>query len=428
MALVLVPALAGCGSGGRASRGGPPADAGRPASPAPTPTGKSGAPAAGVAADGAVGRPAYSGPVAAPAGEAFYRPPAPLPAGRPGDVLWWRPVPAAGPFAAAGARVLQVLYLSSGALGAPRAVSGTVLVPARPAGDAPILGYAPGTQGLGDDCAASKGLAVGVNLAVGALTEALNRGWIVAVPDYEGLGTPGEHTYVVGPAEGHALLDIVRATPRVAGLTGAAHRRVGLAGYSQGGGAAVWAAQLVPGYAPELDLRGVAAGGVPADLGAVGRALDGKGAAGLSLAAAAGLDAAYPDLRLDSLLTTPGRAVFAVLRTACSLALVAGYAGVRFADLTTTDPMTLPRWRARLAENTLGPVAPRVPLYLYHATSDSLVAFPQAARLRAQYCARRVAVTWAPFPGDHVNGVGRTADALRFLADRFAGIPTRGNC
>ncbi|WP_261556641.1 lipase family protein [Frankia tisae] len=404
MVLVLVPALAGCGSGDRAWGGGPPADAGGPASPA------------------------HARPVAAPAGEAFYRPPAPLPAGRPGDVLWWRPVPAAGQFAALGARVFQVLYLSSGALGRPTAVSGTVLVPARPTDDAPILGYAPGTQGLGDDCAASKGLAVGVNLAVGALSEALRRGWIVAVPDYEGLGTPGEHTYVVGPAEGHALLDIVRATPRVAGLTGPAHRRVGLTGYSQGGGAAVWAAQLAPAYAPDLDVRGVAAGGVPADLEAVERGLDGKGAAGLELAAAVGLDAAYPELRLDALLTTPGRSVFAAVRTACALALVTGYAGERIADLTTTDPMTLPRWRARLAENTLGRVAPRVPLYLYHATSDSLVAFGQAAGLRAAYCARRVAVTWAPFPGDHIDGVGRTTGALQFLADRFAGIPTRGNC
>ncbi|CAJ63594.1 MULTISPECIES: lipase family protein [Frankia] len=415
LALSLALALAGCAPGGGAPGGGQASS-----------SAAEGAARAGV--EDAAGRPPYVGPVAAPAGEGFYRPPAPLPAGRPGDVLWSRPVPAAGSFATAGARVTQVLYLSAGALGRPIAVSGTVLVPAHPAGDAPILGYAPGTQGLGDDCAASKGLAVGVNLAVGAITQALARGWIVAVPDYEGLGTPGEHTYVVGPAEGHALLDIVRATPRVVGVAAAVPRRVGLTGYSQGGGAAVWAAQLAPAYAPDLDLRGVAAGGVPADLVAVGRALDGRGAAGLGLAAAVGLDAAYPELRLDALLTASGRGVFAAVRTACSLALVTGFAGRRIADLTTADPMTLPRWRARLAENTLGRVAPRVPAYLYHATSDSLVAFDQAARLRTQYCARRVAVTWAPFPGDHIDGVGRTQDALRFLADRFAGLPTRGNC
>ena len=39
----------------------------------------------------------------------------------------------------------------------------------------------------------------------------LSRGYAVVMPDYEGLGTPGVHTYVNRLAEAHAVLDAARA-------------------------------------------------------------------------------------------------------------------------------------------------------------------------------------------------------------------------
>lgn len=55
-----------------------------------------------------------------------------------------------------GVRVTRVLYRSTTAAGEPNTVSGTVLVPttAYP-GRRPLVGYAVGTHGLGDDCAPS---------------------------------------------------------------------------------------------------------------------------------------------------------------------------------------------------------------------------------------------------------------------------------
>src|SRR5262245_45119896 len=71
-----------------------------------------------------------------PRDDAFYRPPTPLPSGRPGDVISSRasrftldPINKA-PVADVTAR--QVLYRSTDALGQPMAVSGTVLVPTTP--------------------------------------------------------------------------------------------------------------------------------------------------------------------------------------------------------------------------------------------------------------------------------------------------------
>jgi hypothetical protein len=68
---------------------------------------------------------AASGALPAPAGDAFYDPPSPLPAGQPGDIIWSRT--ATSPVADTDA--WQILYLSSTVTGAATAVSGTLIVP-----------------------------------------------------------------------------------------------------------------------------------------------------------------------------------------------------------------------------------------------------------------------------------------------------------
>ena len=72
--------------------------------------------------------------------------------------------------------------------------------------------------------------------------ELANGNALVVATDYEGLGTPGEHTYLAGRPEGQAVLDSVRATAKLPGAG-----RIGgvvVAGQSQGRGAALFAAQL----------------------------------------------------------------------------------------------------------------------------------------------------------------------------------------
>src|SRR6185437_7364210 len=93
-----------------------------------------------------------------PAGNAFYVPPKPLPPGRHGSVIRCRRVASPVPSAVAW----QVLYLSTSVSGARMAVSGTVLVPtAAHQGVRPVVAYASGTQGWGDQCAPSREMASG---------------------------------------------------------------------------------------------------------------------------------------------------------------------------------------------------------------------------------------------------------------------------
>lgn len=59
---------------------------------------------------------------------------------------------------------------------------------------------------------------------------------------------------MVGANAGHALLDIVRTSRKIPGGTLAPDGKVGISGYSEGGAAALWGAQLASSYAPELDV------------------------------------------------------------------------------------------------------------------------------------------------------------------------------
>jgi hypothetical protein len=362
----------------------------------------------------------------APPGDAFYQPPTPLPAGQPGDVIWWRNSAYAG---VAGTKAFQVLYRSDNATNRATGVSGTVLVPNAPwtgAGPRPIIGYGAFTLGIGDQCAASRAYNNGNDGGINAL---LKQGWAVAISDYEGLGTPGLHTYMVGQSQGRAVLDSVRAATRLPGSGLSAQAPIGIAGYSQGGASAGWAGELAPAYAPELQIKGIVAGGTPADLIRVSQKIDGGFWSGLALMAAPGFDAAYPELDLDSYLNATGKAQLASGTEKCVAGILTSYAFKRQADYTTTSPLATPAWQARLNENKLGSRKPAAPVLMYHSSDDEVIPLDQAQAAKADWCARGATVQIQTGTGGHVGGVTAVvAPTASYLADRFAGKPAPTSC
>lgn len=247
--------------------------------------------------------------------------------------------------------------------------------------------------------------------------------------DYEGLGTPGTHTYMIGRTQGAALLDVVRAAQRLPAAGLSSRAPVALYGYSQGGGASGWAAELQPGYAPELDVRGVVAGGTPADLNAVAGNLDGGSGFAFLGMSALGLDAAYPELKLDSYLTPTGRTALGDANRMCVWEALPAYAGKRIAEYTTTNPLTRPDWQARIDQQKLGRIAPRAPVFLAHGLQDEFIPYPQAVQLAKDWCAAGAAVHWQDFVGEHLSTMAAMQnDALDFVADRFAGRAVRSTC
>lgn len=249
------------------------------------------------------------------------------------------------------------------------------------------------------------------------------------MPDYEGLGTPAQHTYLVGKSQGRATLDAARAATRLtpAGLSNTAP--VGIFGYSQGGQSAAWAAQLQPSYAPEIPLVGVAAGGVPSDVLTFTLSKDNTADFGFVVSLLIGYDAAYPELDLNSFLTPEAQTMLATTATQCWQDYVAAHSGGSLAGLTTSNPPSNAAWGARLTENGLGGIAPAVPMFLWHGTTDTLIPYAQGEALNASYCTAGVTVQFAPQPGNHFLAFPQGAStAVSWINDRIQGVTAPDTC
>ncbi|GGO72133.1 lipase family protein [Nonomuraea cavernae] len=340
--------------------------------------------------------------------------------GRPGDLLRFREVDVkSGETCVAW----QVVYVSTDSRDRPIAVSGTVLVPSAPwrgAGVRPILSYGVGVHGLGRDVAPSYLMRAGTEFEITMVESALARGWAVAVTDGEGLGMPGPHTYGAGRAGGHTMLDIVRAAPGLgAELTPGGPVLVW--GYSEGGRNAAWAAELHPSYAPDLDVRAVAAGGVPSDLLAVAKAIDGGPFSGLGLAVLVGLAHAHQDPALEAVLSERGKQAAARAATLDVTGLIVDFPEPLHHHTVRAEPWDDPAWLTLLDREKNGRHRPGAPVYLYHVAGDLLVPTAQGRELFADYAALGAQVTWADVRAEeHLAGAFAGApDAVEWLAERL---------
>ena len=356
--------------------------------------------------------------------EDFYTPPEPLPTGQPGDIIRAEPMDAyLVPGVRLRANAWRVLYRSTGAVGEPTAVSGIVLVPrGRPKSRA-LIGYAIGTHGIGDAAAPSRLLPRGLEWEASMMAMCLARGWAVAITDYQGLGTPGDHAYMVGRALGPNVLDAMRAARLVCPEQLADDGPAAIIGYSEGGAAAAWAAQVHPTYAPEIDLRAVVAGAAAANVESGGESLDGSFFSFFIAYGGIGYAAAYPELELDPYLTPMARDRIDMLRESTILqAMLMGPRYIHADELTNPNVLELPEWRTRLRENRLGTIAPTAPVLLHHARRDQIVSFQQSLNLKADWDALGVDVRLYVTRGgmDHISGaVAGTPIALDWMARRL---------
>jgi len=199
-------------------------------------------------------------PTKGPAGAKFYTPPKHYPA-KHGSLIWQRK--ATGIMPIPGAKNRLVLY-STRTLGGGKVVaSGVVSTPKgkAPKGGWPVISYAHGTTGIADVCAPTR-IPAGssqegyVTYMNPVIDKWLDAGYAVVRTDYAGLGTPGPHGYLVGLDEGHAVLDIISAARALNNRIG---KKFLLAGHSQGGHAALFAAGEAARYGKGLKLRGTVA-------------------------------------------------------------------------------------------------------------------------------------------------------------------------
>jgi pimeloyl-ACP methyl ester carboxylesterase len=358
----------------------------------------------------------------------LYQPPNPLPHRPAGTLIWAEkvPLPLNPP-----ATVWRILYHSRSLSGRDIAVSGFAVVStsAAPDGKRPVYAWAHGSAGQADRCAPSHDLRMNLPPYGGQLVE---RGAALVATDYEGLGTPGEPTTYVGIAEGHAVLDSVRAAKQLPGVG-----RLGpvvLAGHSQGGGAALWAAQLARSYAPRLDVRGVVALAPAAEFTTTVKELErGKSPfsdyLGSVLWAIDGFRAGY-GARFDLASLTPAaRAGLAHVAKECERETIARWRGRPARAIFARDPLSVPSVVKILDENSPGGTDPHVPILLAQGSRDEVIPVSISAQLEARYCGLGATVTRRVYDADH-DGVldAASRDVLSWIGARVHGRPTPSSC
>jgi hypothetical protein len=128
-------------------------------------------------------------------------------------------------------------------------------------GEYPIFAFAPGTVGMGDQCAPSlenPKIANWGNYDSHMMMYA-SQGYAAVTTDYEGMRDPSRiHHYMNGELEGRALLDAVRALKNLPEAKGHLQdNQVIVGGYSQGGHASFWADTIAQSYSPDISIKGV---------------------------------------------------------------------------------------------------------------------------------------------------------------------------
>jgi len=314
------------------------------------------------------------------------------------------------------------------------AVSGVLFLPEGepPAGGWPLYAWTHGTVGIADICAPSWDGRQQQDKD--HLEFWLSNGFAVVASDYQGLGTPGTHPYLATRPEAYSNLDIIRA---VQSSDFPVSDRVILAGQSQGAGAAVATAAYAEQYAPDVDIAGVVATGVPF----------------FSAEALVALQESRPPDRIDPMLAYNFLALSLIQRTDPSFKL-SEYVNEDVLPIAESVRTTCHKYvRARVAkeELTYNRAFSQSPSEKLTA-AFSLMEFPSLKfstpmfvgtggkdrdtplRMQAAFvkraCQAGSTITARLYPHlDHKAVVpGSTTDSLQFVNAAFAGERLQGNC
>lgn len=166
-----------------------------------------------------------------------------------------------------GAHAWRIRYSSRDVNGLEQEVSGLVIAPAGGGANRPVLTWAHGTTGLGDAACPSAqpdparelttyftvASTQQIDYGVPGIQGFIDAGWVVCATDYQGLGTPGMHQYVVNRSNARDAVNIVHAARSLPAGAGTA---VACSGWSQGGGTAAAVAELDPEDYRDLTLIG----------------------------------------------------------------------------------------------------------------------------------------------------------------------------
>lgn len=354
-----------------------------------------------------------------------------------GSLLTAQPLTTAAALPSA-ARTELITHTSSDAYGRPIVVSGTVAVPSSPPPPSgwPVISWAHGTTGYADSCAPSRDTSTGpVHDYLGPVTEVLDtwvqRGYVVVETDYQGMGTSGGHPYINGISEANTVTDIVQAARSVERSIG---RDWVAIGHSQGGQAALFAAQHAGVRQPELSLKGavaIAPGGI--DLSQMVEFVDSgqpgaDAAAGFVPLIVLGAQVVEPVIDPDELFTPAAEPLLHAARNGC-LPQIRDVPPIPPTEVFEPDA-DFSALTSYLAAQDPSHTAPEVPVMVAQGTADTMVTKPSTDKLVHALCGKSTDVGYRVYEGrDHRATVpAALADTRDFVAAVLSGERPPGTC
>jgi triacylglycerol lipase len=371
-----------------------------------------------------------------PADDPFYDPPAGFQHSRPGTVLRSRDVELAF-LGLIPQRITatQLMYRTTDMHGNPEAAATTVIVPAERAPKAvtPVVSYQCAIDAVSSRCFPSYALRRRA-VAHGAVAQfeflliaaALAEGWAVSVPDHE-----GRHGMWGAPYEpGYHVLDGLRAALNTERLELSPSAPIGLWGYSGGGLASAWAAEMSGSYAPELNVVGAVLGSPVGDLGHTFRRLNGTYMSGLPALVVAALADIYPELNriIQEHATEEGKKLLQRLHhmtTAEAVIRMVKKDMDDMVDVPLEQILDTPELKHVFDDIKLGAAVPTPPVLIVQAVHDQLISVRDIDELADVYSAGGASVTYhRDMFSEHLLLHPMSAPmTLRWLTDRFNGKP-----
>jgi dipeptidyl aminopeptidase/acylaminoacyl peptidase len=265
----------------------------------------------------------------------------------------------------------KITYVSSAPNGVLLTTSGLVFTPKSNKQNKTVV-WAHGTTGLADKCAPSNNNDVFWPEARAAIMVQLQRGWTVAAPDYAGLGTAGNHPYLIGASEGRAIIDAAKAARN---LDTTLSTQYAIDGHSQGGQGALFANQLAPSYDGALVLKGTAAIAPVSNLNLIAPDIPGSPAQGYLVMALYGINAIEPTFNPNTYLAAPAKAKASVLTTGCLYEILDAYAPLTAAQLVPNGVVPQIVLDKLAQYGNPATTAPTAPILIVQGTDDEAVPY-----------------------------------------------------
>ena len=336
-------------------------------------------------------------------------------------------------------RAVQLLYRTTDMNGRPEAAATTIVVPAErgPEQVCPLVSYQCAIDAITSRCFPSYALRRHA-MAPGSVPQfemllvaaAIAEGWAVSVPDHEGVngswGTPYE--------PGYRVLDGLRAALGSEQLALSPEAPIGLGGYSGGGLASAWAAEMSGSYAPELNIVGAVLGSPVGDLGRTFRKLNGTFAAALPALVVAALADVYPGLQriIAEHTSEYGRDLLDRLHHMTTVEAIVRFWRTDMGDLLDQpleQILSTPEVQHVFDDIKLGAAVPTPPVLIIQAVHDEIISVDGIDELADTYSSGGAHVTYhRDMFSEHLLLHPMSAPmALRWLSDRFAGRPLGAN-